>query len=407
MVNNQLLHMLMALATVVVVARLFGYLFRLIHQPPVIGEVVGGIVLGPSILGRLAPEAANYVLPATTAPFLALLAQLGIIFYMFLIGLELDMKMIKKSGMPALIISNFSIVVPFLLGCALATQLFHQYSVPGTSFIGFALFMGVSLSVTAFPVLARILSELKIHKSRLGGLALICAAVGDVTVWCLLALVVSILKDTPDEALVTVAGTLLFITVMVFIVRPLISRSLKWFEKLDHMTESGLAIVLVAVLSSALVTEAIGIHAMFGAFLLGAIIPHDSKITRDVNARLESLVRILFLPAFFAFTGMRTQLSLLGTAHDWWICLVIIAVAIVGKFGGTLVAARLTKNSWRDSAALGFLMNTRGMVELIVLNIGLDLKVLSPTLFTMLVIMALVTTFMTSPLVRWILKIKT
>ena len=407
MANNQLLHVLVALAAVVVVARLFGFLFRRIHQPRVIGEVVGGIVLGPSLLGRIAPEAATYVIPATTAPFLSILAQLGIILYMFLIGLELDLRVLRKSGFSALLISNFSILLPFALGAALAFSLFQNYAAEGMSLMPFALFMGVSMSVTAFPVLARILNELGIHKTQLGVLALVCAAVGDVTAWCLLALVVSVLKATPAEALTTVAGTLAFIAFMIFAARPLIARIMPWFEKFDHMTESGLAIVLVGILSSALITEAIGIHAIFGAFLFGAVIPHDSKVAHDINSRLETLVSILFLPAFFAFTGLRTQISLLSSAQDWLICLAIIGVAVIGKFGGTLFAARWTKNSWRDSVALGWLMNTRGMVELIVLNIGLDLKVLSPALFTMLVIMALVTTFMTSPLVRRVLNIKT
>ncbi len=401
---NQLLHVLLALATVIVTARAVGAIFKLLKQPPVIGEVIGGILLGPSFLGTMAPEWYAYILPPSAAPFLGVIAQLGVIFYMFVVGLELDLKVLRKSGHATLAISHASILVPFLLGSGLALWIYPTMSTPDISFTAFSLFLGVSMSVTAFPVLARILTDRGIQKSRMGAIALTCAAVDDVTAWCLLAFVVSIVQAKVGGAILTLALTAVYIAMMFLIGGPVIRRLVPWLETWDELTEGGIAIFFVGLLISALATEFIGIHAIFGAFLLGAITPHDSRVAKELTDRIEDLVRIMFLPAFFAFTGMRTQISLVSTQEEWMLCGVIILVATVGKFGGTLVAAKLTGLNWRDSSALGILMNTRGLVELIVLNLGLDLKVISPQLFTMLVIMALVTTFATAPILELITR---
>lgn len=401
---NQLLHVLLALATVIVTARAVGAIFKLLRQPPVIGEVIGGILLGPSFLGRMAPEWYAFILPPSAAPFLGVIAQLGVIFYMFVVGLELDLKVLRKSGHATLAISHASILVPFLLGSALALWIYPTMSTPDISFTAFSLFLGVSMSVTAFPVLARILTDRGIQKSRMGAIALTCAAVDDVTAWCLLAFVVSIVQAKLGGAILTLTLTAVYIAMMFLIGGPLIRRLVPWLETWDELTEGGIAIFFVGLLISALATEFIGIHAIFGAFLLGAITPHDSRVAKELTDRIEDLVRIMFLPAFFAFTGMRTQVSLVSTQEEWMLCGVIILVATIGKFGGTLIAAKLTGLNWRDSSALGILMNTRGLVELIVLNLGLDLKVISPQLFTMLVIMALVTTFATAPILELITR---
>jgi Kef-type K+ transport system membrane component KefB len=394
---NTLLHVLLSLAVVIISARGIGAVFKFFHQPPVIGEVVGGILLGPSFLGQISPSAYEYILPASTAPFLGVIAQLGVILYMFLVGLEMDLKVLRRSGHATLAISHASIMVPFLLGAALALFLYEKMSHSGIQFTSFALFLGVSMSVTAFPVLARILTDRKVNKTRLGTIALTCAAVDDVTAWCLLAFVVSISQAQIGGAVLTLLLTVGYVALMLLLVRPLIARAVPWLEAFDRLTEGGMALIFVALLVSALTTEFIGIHAIFGAFLLGAVTPHNSRVAKELTDRLEDLVRILFLPAFFAFTGMRTQFGLLQSAEEWLICGVIVLVATIGKFGGTFFAARLTGLQWRDAASLGVLMNTRGLVELIVLNIGLDLQIISPTLFTMLVIMALVTTFLTTP----------
>jgi len=397
---NTLLHVLLALSVVIIMARLMGAIFKLMHQPPVIGEVIGGIMLGPSLLGRLAPGVTAFILPPATAPFLGIIAQLGVILYMFLVGLELDLKVLRKSGHATLAISHASILAPFLLGATLALFVYEQVSSKDVTFTSFALFLGVSMSVTAFPVLARILTDRKINKTRMGTVALTCAAVDDVTAWILLAFVVSIAQARVESAIATAALTVGYIAAMFIVVRPLIAKAVPWLETFDRLTEGGMAIIFVALLVSALTTEFIGIHAIFGAFLLGAVVPHNSRVATEVTDRLTDLVQIMFLPAFFAFTGMRTQVGLLTTAEDWILCGVIILIATLGKFGGTVAAAKLTGLNWRDSAALGILMNTRGLVELIVLNLGLDLRIISPRLFAMLVIMALVTTFITTPILH-------
>jgi Kef-type K+ transport system membrane component KefB len=398
-----LLHFLLALAFVISVARLLGGLFKWFKQPAVIGEVIGGILLGPSFLGKVAPHIMNYMIPQSTAPFLNIVAQLGIIIYMFLVGLELDLSVMKKSGHSTLVISHVSIIFPFILGTILSLFIFPLLAPSGVSFTSFALFLGLSVSITAFPVLARMVGDLGIQKTPLGVLTLTCAAIDDVTAWCLLALVVSVVQASLSSAINTFLLTGVYTLFMFFVARPVIKRSVQTLEKRNHITESELAYILIGLVLSSLATELIGIHAIFGAFLLGAITPPESRVAEDLMNRLQDVVRILFLPAFFAFTGMRTQIGLIEGSTDIWICVAITGVAIIGKFGGAFGAAKFSGSNWRDSAAIGALMNTRGLVELIALNIGLDLGVLSPKLFTMLVIMALVTTFIAGPVMGLLL----
>lgn len=401
--SNVLFLTLCSLSMVIVVSRLMGDLFKWIGQPRVMGEVVGGILLGPSLLSNVAPEFMAAVLPSQSLPFLSIIAQIGILLYMFVIGLELDLGVLKRSGHTALAISHASIVLPCLLGIGFAFFIYGKHAPLGVSFTSFSLFMGVSMSITAFPVLARILSDQGLQRTPLGILALTCAAVDDVTAWCLLALVVGILQSSVNGALVTIGLTFLYVLVMIYAVKPIFARLVPWLERSSEtISESSMALILLCLLISALATEFIGVHALFGAFLLGAIIPPHSRIAEDLTTRLQDLVRVLFLPAFFAFTGMRTEIGLLSGTEDWAICAVAICVATLGKFGGAFLAAKVSGVATRESAAIGFLMNTRGLVQLIVLNVGLDLGVLTPRLFTILVIMALVTTLATGPALKWI-----
>ena len=399
-----LVKVLLALTVITITARVVGALFARLNQPAVIGEVVGGIMLGPSLLGRLAPEAAAFVLPQDAAPILNVIAQLGVILYMFLVGLELDLAVLKTRARATIAISNAGIIVPFALGVALAWAIFQEYAPAGVTFVPFALFLGVSMSITAFPVLARILSDHKLQRTPMGVMALTCAAIGDAMAWCLLAFVVGVTEATTGGAVMTIVFTAVYVALMLTIGRALMNRLIPRLDAAIEVGEQSLAIVLVAVLLSAVATEFIGVHAIFGAFLLGAIIPHRSATAHHVREKIEDVVRVLLLPAFFAFTGLRTQIGLVQGLDDWLMCLLIIAIATAGKFGGATLAARISGLDWRDSAALGILMNTRGLVELIVLNIGLDLGVLTPRLFTMLVIMALVTTMMTSPILMALLR---
>ncbi len=403
--SDTLLHVLLALAVIIATARITGAALRRLGQPPVIGEILGGILLGPSLFGRIAPDLFATTFPSSSAPFLYVIAQIGVILYMFLVGLDVDLGIVRRRGHTMLAISHASIVVPFILGAGLALALYPHVASNGVSFTTFALFLGVSLSVTAFPVLARILHDQGVAKSPMGNLALGCAAISDVAAWCLLALAVSAAQDRSDRAILTVMLTLTYVVVMLTVGRPLLARLVGVLEQRGaRLTDGGMAVLCVAALLSAVMTEVIGIHAIFGAFLLGAIVPRNSPVVGEISGRTEAIVRVLLLPTFFAYTGLRTQIGLLSTASDWLLCLLIIALATLGKWGASTVAARLTGLPWRDASALGILMNTRGLVELIVLNIGLDLGLISPTLFAMLVLMALVTTIMTPPIFQAITR---
>ncbi len=393
---DTLLHVLLSLVAIIVTSRALGVLFRRLGQPPVIGEVVAGLMLGPSLLGRVAPQATAYLMPPQVAPYLGVLSQIGVILYMFLVGLELDLSSLRNKGHATVAISHASIVVPFSLGALLALPLYPRLSNSDVRFTAFALFLGVAMSVTAFPVLARILAERQMSRTRLGVIALTCAAADDVTAWCLLAFVVAVTQSKMTGAWVTGGLTLAYIALMLGAVRPFAVRVLGRAAA----TQDYVAAIFVALLLSSLATEYIGIHAVFGAFLLGAVIPHDSPIARHVTERLTDVVTVLLLPAFFAFTGMRTRVGLVSGYEQWLLCGAITLVASLGKFGGSSVAARLTGLNWPDAASIGILMNTRGLMELVVLNIGLDLGVISPSLFAMLVIMALVTTAATTPILQ-------
>ena len=402
--EGDLLHVLLALVVVIATARAMGSIFRSAGQPQVIGEILAGIVLGPSLLGRLAPGAEGYLFPATVGPALNIIAQVGVILYMFLVGLELDPALLRKRGHTTVAISHASIMAPFLLGATIALFLYPKLSASDVPFTCFSLFLGVSMSVTAFPVLARILTDRGIHKTRMGAIALTCAAVDDVTAWCMLAFVVGVARAQAAGAVATIAMALGFVALMIVVVRPAMVRLSLVYGNRGRLTQGVMASIFIALLISASATELIGIHAVFGAFALGAVIPHDSGMARELTDRLEDIVIVLLLPAFFAYTGLRTQIGLVSGYEQWMMCALIVVVASAGKFGGSVVAARITGLNWRDSSALGVLMNTRGLMELIVLNIGLEMNVISPTLFAMLVIMALVTTFATTPILHLITR---
>jgi Kef-type K+ transport system membrane component KefB len=394
---DALVHLLIALTAVIVAGRVLAALFDRLGQPRVIGEVVAGLLLGPSLLGAVAPAAYDFILPASVLPLLGIVAQLGVVLYMFLVGLELKPGELRGQIHATVAISHASIVLPFVLGAWLALYLYPRYSSSDVSFMSFALFLGIAMSITAFPVLARILFDLGMTRTRLGVVVLACAAADDVTAWCLLALMVGVVQAAAGRALLVVALTLLFIGTMFAVVRPLVAR-LAWGAR--AAAPDAVAVTLIGLLASALTAEAIGVHAIFGAFLFGAVIPHDSRLAREMIASLAHLVTILLLPAFFAFAGVRTEVGLVSGWQGWLACGLIVLIATVGKVGGTALAGRATGLAWREAAALGVLMNTRGLMQLIVLNVGLDLGLISPTLFTMMVVMALATTLATAPILR-------
>ncbi|WP_448269234.1 cation:proton antiporter [Nostoc sp. DSM 114159] len=387
---------------VIGLSRLVGLAFRSIKQPLVIGEIVAGIMLGPSLLGLVAPHLAVTLFPPETFPFLNVLSQVGLIFFMFLIGLELNPKYLRGQLEVAVLTSHVSILVPFSLGTLLAVILYPLVSDASVSFTAFALFLGAAMSITAFPVLARIITENNLQGTRLGTLALTCAAVDDVTAWCLLAVAIAVAR-TGDfgGAVPTIIASIVYIGLMLTAGRWFLQRLAKHYLRAGRLSQLLLAGIYMGVVASALITELIGIHLIFGAFLLGAAMPKNEDLVRELAIKTEDFVLIFLLPVFFAYSGLKTQIGLLNRPELWLLCALVLAVAIAGKYVGTYVAARVSGISKREASALGWLMNTRGLTELIVLNIGLELGVISPLIFTMLVIMALVTTFMTSPLLEW------
>jgi Kef-type K+ transport system membrane component KefB/nucleotide-binding universal stress UspA family protein len=390
---------------IVILSRIVGLLSRRLGQPMVIAEIVAGILLGPSLFGWAAPRLSAAVFPARSLPLLGLTSQVGLILFMFLIGLELDPKLLRGRARTSVAISYTSILLPFALGAILALRVRGELAPAGVSSTAFLLFMGAAMSITAFPVLARILVERRLLRSRVGAIAIACAAVDDVTAWCILAFVVSVARaSSAMNALGTVFGALVYIAFMVVGVRPLLARFAD--RSRIGLSQNLVALIVVGLLLSSFVTELIGIHALFGAFLFGAILPKQGTLAAALAEKIEDIVVVFLLPLFFAYSGLRTQIGLLDTPQAWATCALIIAAACLGKFGGSFVAGRLTGLSWREAGAVGVLMNTRGLMELVVLNVGLDLGVISPALFTMMVVMALVTTFVTTPILQVVYPIE-
>ncbi len=392
--------LLLQIVAIVSCGRLIGLVFRRFGQPSVIAEIVAGIVVGPSALGWLFPRALDALFPSESIGLLSLMSQVGLVFFMFLVGLEFDPRLLRGRGSAYAAISGASIAVPFLLGIGLAAALHGTYA-PHVSFPTFALFMGAAMSITAFPVLARILQDRQILRTRVGSLALACAAVDDAGAWCMLAFVAAFARGhgAASAATMTVLAVV-YVLVMVFGVRPLLERIKP--APGAALSPDLVAVVFLGVLCSAVATEAIGIHALFGGFALGVVMPRSGGLAHALGERIQDFVTLVFLPLFFAFSGLRTEIGLLSDPSAWVALGGVVVVACLGKLGGSAVAARIMGLGWRESAAVGVLMNTRGLMSLVVVNIGLDLGVLSPRLFTMLVLMALITTLATSPLLEWI-----
>ncbi|MBS1774335.1 MAG: cation:proton antiporter [Bacteroidetes bacterium] len=394
------------LIIIIIASRIFAYLFKKIGQPSVMGEIMAGIFLGPSILGAIFPQYLTTVFPPNSLGNMRILSQIGLILFMFVVGMEFDINVVKQKARSAIFISTASIVLPFVLGVWLSYFLHSTFAPPDTPFYAFALFMGIAMSITAFPVLARIIRERKFQDDRVQTIAMTSAAFNDVSGWCILAFVIAIVKaHSFYNSFYTLGATVAYMIVMFFIVRPLLSRFSKTRSKNNIVKQSTVAIILLMMLLSALCTEMIGIHALFGAFIAGVIMPQEWDLRDIIINKIEDVALIMLLPLFFVITGLRTEINSLNTIPLWLICCAVVAVAITGKLAGSAIAAKIAGESNYNSLVIGILMNTRGLMELIILNIGFELGILKEAVFTMMVIMALVTTFMTGPTLSFLDRI--
>lgn len=397
-VGHPLAILLAQIFTIILVARIFGWICRKIGQPTVIGEMIAGIALGPSLLGMCFPDLSAALFPVESLGNLQFLSQIGLILFMFIVGMELDLNVLKTKANDAVVVSHASIIVPFALGMGLAYYIYESFAPEGIRFASFGLFIGIAMSITAFPVLARIVQERNMHKTRLGTIVFTCAAADDVTAWCILAVVIAIVNaGSLVSALLMVTLAILYVFVMIKGVRPFFKRIGHLHTSNQNLSKPIVGIFFLTLILSAYATEVIGIHALFGAFMAGAIMPENERFRSLFIEKVEDVALVLLLPLFFVFTGLRTEIGLLTDPQLWKITGLIILVAVAGKFLGSALAARFVGQSWKDSLTIGALMNTRGLMELVVLNIGYDLGVLSPEIFSILVFMALITTFMTAP----------
>ncbi len=406
-ISSPLSILLVQIIIIIIFSRILGLAIGKLGQPIVIGEIIAGIILGPSFLGSIFPETFKFIFPANSLNNLQLVSQFGLVLFMFIIGMEIDTKLVRKKINSAVIISYTGIIFPYFLGIVLSYFIYSSFAMPGVSFTTFALFIGIAMSITAFPVLARILHEKGLTKTPLGIMVITCAATDDITAWLIFAAIIAIAQaGTAISAVLVIVIVIIFVMLMLLIVQPVLKRIGSIYISNENLSKTVIAFIFLILFSSAFFTEAIGIHALFGAFIAGVVVPKNQIFKKLMINKIEDVSTVVLLPLFFAFSGLRTQIGLLNTPYLWTICGIVILIAIIGKLGGITLAARFIGNSWGDSITMGVLMNTRGLMELIVLNIGYDLGILSPEIFSIMVIMALTTTFMAGPSLNFIEKYK-
>ena len=395
--------LLLQIIVILITCRLFGWLFAKMQQPTVIGEIVAGIVLGPSVLGHLLPSVSAFLFPFDSLQNINMLSQFGLILFMFAIGMELNITEVRQKLKETILISHTSTIFPFFLGMVTAYFLYNKYAYESTPFLSFALFVSIALSITAFPVLARIIQEKGLTKTHLGTISLASAANGDITAWCLLAVVVAIAQaGSMLSAIYNIGFSFIYLLLMFTVIRPFLRMIGHIYHNKEVVDKGLVAFMFLLLIVSSYLTEILGLHALFGAFVAGVVMPDNIKFRKIMTEKVEDVSLALFLPLFFVSTGLRTEIGLLNSPELWYMCGIFILVAIIGKFGGSLVAARFVGETWKDSLYIGALMNTRGLMELVVLTIGYDMKILTPPIFVILVLMTLVTTFMTTPLISFI-----
>lgn len=398
--------LLLQIIVILLFVRLFGWICQKIGQPTVIGEILAGIVLGPSVLGLFFPEVSSVIFPASSIGSIKLLSEIGLVLFMFIVGMELDLKVLKSKVNDSIIISHTCIALIFALGIGLSYFIYPYFTAENTQFVPFALFMGIALSITAFPVLARIVHERGLNKTPLGGMVITTAAIDDITAWCLLAAVIAIAKaGTFISSLYVIGFAVLYVIIMFRLVKPFLQRVADLQTSRNIISKSIIGIFFLVLFISSYATSVIGIHPLFGAFLAGVIMPTNINFRKLFVDKIEDISLVVLLPLFFVYTGLNTEIGLLNQSSLWMLCILLIVIATAGKFVGILFSARFVGYDWKSGMILGALMNTRGLMQLVVVNIGLDLGILSPEIFAMMVVMALVTTFMTGPLLNLIDKV--
>jgi Kef-type K+ transport system membrane component KefB len=398
--------LLLQLVVILGAARLLGLVLRYLGQPAVIGEMAAGFLLGPVVFGALAPDAFHHVFDPASRSGLEAVAQLGLVLFMFIVGAELRLPTgVRSQLIAASWVGVLSVLLPMALGFAIAFPLYPVVSVPGVSFWPFAIFMAAAMSITAFPVMARILKDRQMTQTSIGRLALTSAAVADVLAWILLAIVVIVLSGLRDwnQLIRLVVGVAVLVAVVFGIFRPLIARLLARYSSDGRPPGALLAAMLIGTFACAYAADYLGVHAVFGAFLFGTCLPRDDRLLQSLIERVEYIAVLVLMPVFFALAGLNTT-SDAFVQGGLGALLLILAAAIVGKFAGAGLGARIAGQPWRETLAVGSLMNARGLMELVVMKVGLDIGVIGPTVFTMLLVMAILTTFMTSPLLSLLVR---
>lgn len=405
MTNTQLAEQFfLQIAVILLVCRLVGAIARWFGQPQVVAEMIAGVCLGPSLLGLFFPSLQSFLFPwdrtiRDSQSYIYPVSQLGLALYMFTVGMDFRLDIVRSRWTSSLAVSLAGMLSPFVLGAGLglyfhgSTDLFPKDSSAWAS----AIFLGASMCITAFPMLARIIRYKGLNGTRMGTVAIGAGAIDDACAWCLLAVVLSSIEGTPTSALKSIGGGLLFLLAIAFVLRPLLLKMQRWLIRDEQVSEAGLVICLVLMALGALATDKLGLHAVFGSFLVGTVIPRGT-VVRGVTERVEPLTVALLLPMFFTFSGLNTRIGLLNSSTLWIECLLVLAVAMVGKGISCWLAALATGIPNREALGIGVLMNARGLMELIIINIGRDKGLISDQLFAMLVIMAIVTTLMASPL---------
>lgn len=405
---DELSIIILQMIVIILVANIFEIICRRLWQPAVIGQIFAGIVLGPTVMGLFFPKIFSFLFPPDSLQVLKIFSNIGLILFMCFVGMELGGSLFKTKTRQALVISMMGIFVPFILGTIFAFFIYKPYSFGSVPLLSFSLFIGIAMSITAFPVLARIIQERRLTNTHLGALAITCAAINDLIAWCLLAGILAIASaGSGYAALLTFVLAFAYIVFMFKFLRPALQKHYETHPLKKNSQMSIVAILFLLMLASSYITNLIGIHPLFGAFIAGLIMPSHLVSELKLMEKIESVSLVLFLPIFFVISGLRTQIQFLSTWGDWGVCLLVILVAVAGKFGGCFFAAKLVGEKWKDALSIGVLMNTRGLIELVVLNIGYELGILKPQMFSILVIMALVTTLLTNPLLELINKIYT